>query len=55
MNKFTDRGKRDVQKILENSNYCSSLPERRRTAAVSVAAVLASGYNPEYVPEAVPV
>jgi hypothetical protein len=53
MNLLTDREKRDVQKIAENSNHCSSLPERHRTASVSMAAVLASGHNPEYVPETV--
>jgi hypothetical protein len=53
MNTLTDREKRDVRKILENKNYYVSLPEHRRTAAVSTVAVLASGHNPEYVPEAV--
>jgi hypothetical protein len=37
---------------VENSNYYPSLPERHRTAAVSTVAVLASGHNLEYVPEA---
>jgi hypothetical protein len=53
MNKFTDREKWDVRKILEDKNHYSSLPERHRTAAVSMVAVLASGHNLEYVPEAV--
>ena len=53
MNTLSDREKRNVQNILENKNYYSSLPERYRTAAVSTVAVLASGYNLEYVPEAV--
>jgi hypothetical protein len=53
MNTLTDREKWDVQKILENKNHYSSLPERHRTAAVTTVAVLASGHNLEYVPEAV--
>jgi hypothetical protein len=51
MNTLTDREKWDVGKIVEDSNYYSSLPERRRTAAVSMAAVSACGHNLEYVPE----
>jgi hypothetical protein len=53
MNPLTDREKWDVQKIVENSNHYSSLPEHHRTAAVSMVAVLASGHNLEYVPETV--
>jgi hypothetical protein len=53
MNEITEREKWDIGKIAENSNYYSSLSESHRTAAVSTAAVLASGYNLEYVPEAV--
>jgi hypothetical protein len=53
MKPLTDKEKRDVQKIMENKNHYSSLPERHRTAAVSTVAVLASGHNLEYVPEAV--
>jgi hypothetical protein len=53
MNTLTGREKWDVRKIAENSNYYSSMPERHRTAAVSMAAVLVSGHNLEYVPEAV--
>ncbi|MDR1155119.1 MAG: hypothetical protein LBL04_10425 [Bacteroidales bacterium] len=53
MNPLTDREKWDVRKIAENSNHYSSLPEHHRTAAVSMAAVLASGHNLEYVPETV--
>jgi hypothetical protein len=48
MNTLTDREKWDVQKILEDRNHYSSLPERHRTAAVSTVAVLASGHNLEY-------
>jgi hypothetical protein len=52
MSTLTDREKWDIRKITENSSYYSSLPERRRTEAVSMAAVLASGHNLEYMPEA---
>jgi hypothetical protein len=54
MNTLTDREQWDIQRILENKNHYSSLPERRRTAAVSTVAVLTCGHNLEYVPEAVP-
>jgi hypothetical protein len=53
MNTLTDREKRDIKQSLENENYYSSLPEYRRTAAVSTVVVLACGHNLEYVPEAV--
>lgn len=53
MNTLTNREKWDIQKILEDRNHYSSLPEHRRTTAVSTVAVLASGHNLEYVPEAV--
>lgn len=53
MKTLTDREKWDIGKIAENENYYSFLPERRRTAAVSLVAVLASGQNLEYVPDAV--
>jgi hypothetical protein len=53
MNRLTDREKRDIGKIVENKNYYSTLPEQRRTAAVSLAAVSACGHNLEYVPEVV--
>jgi hypothetical protein len=53
MNTLTDREKWDVGKIVEDGNHYSSLPERRRTAAVSLVAVLASGRNLEHVPETV--
>jgi hypothetical protein len=52
MSTITDREKRDVKMVLENENCYSSLPEHRRTAAVSTVAVLACGHNLEYVPEA---
>jgi hypothetical protein len=50
---LADRGKLDVKKSIEDENYYSSLPEHRRTAAVSRVAVLACGHNLEYVPETV--
>jgi hypothetical protein len=53
MNTLTDREKRDVIKSIEDENYYSSLPEHRRTAAVSTVAVFACGHNLEYVPETV--
>jgi len=53
MKTLTDREKWDIGKIAEDENYYSSLPERHRTAAVSLVAVLASGQNLEYVPDAV--
>jgi hypothetical protein len=53
MNILTDREKRDVKNSIENENYYASLPEHRRTAAVSTVAVLACGHNLEYVPEAI--
>jgi hypothetical protein len=53
MKTLTDREKWDIGKIAENENYYSSLPERYRTEAVSTVAVLASGQNLEYVPDAV--
>jgi hypothetical protein len=51
MKALTDREKWDVGKIAEDRDYYLSLPERRKTAAVSLAAVLSSGQNLEYVPE----
>jgi hypothetical protein len=51
MNTLSDREKRDIRKIAENRDYYPSLPERHRTAAVSLAAVSACGHNLEYVPE----
>jgi hypothetical protein len=50
---LTDRERWDVGKIVEDKNYYSSLPGHRRTAAVSLVAVLASGHNLEHVPETV--
>ena len=53
MNTLTDREKWDIGKMVENSHHYSSISERHRTEAVSMAAVLASGHNLEYVPEAI--
>jgi hypothetical protein len=53
MSTLTNKEKWDVKKSIEDENYYSSLPEHRRTAAVSTVAVLSCGYNLEYVPEAI--
>jgi hypothetical protein len=53
MSTLTDREKRDVKNSIENENYYASLPEHRRTTAVSMVAVLSCGHNLEYVPEAI--
>ena len=53
MNKLTDREQWDIQKVLEDKNYFSTLGERYRTAAVSLPAVFASASNLEYVPDTV--
>jgi hypothetical protein len=50
---LTDREKWDVGKMVEDKNYYFTLPGHRRTAAVSLVAVLASGHNLEHVPETV--
>ena len=51
MNRLTDRESFDIQKVLENKDYFSTMPERHKTAAVSLVAVFASGHNLEYVPD----
>jgi len=53
MNKLTEREQWDIQKVLEDKNYFASMPERHRTAAVSLAAVFQSASNLEYVPDTV--
>ena len=53
MNTLTDREKWDIEKMAGNKDHYYFLPEHRRTAAVSMAAVTADGNNLEYVPEAV--
>ena len=51
MNALTDRESFDIQKVLENKDYFSTMSERHKTAAVSLVAVFASGHNLEYVPD----
>jgi len=53
MNKLTDRESYDIQKVLEDKNYFPAMPERHKTAAVSLVAVFSSANNLEYVPDAV--
>ena len=53
MNTLSDREKRDIEKMAGDKDYYYFLPEHRKTAAVSQAAVSASGHNLEYVPETV--
>ena len=50
---LSDREKWDIEKIAGNKDYYYFLPEHRRTASVSMAAVSACGNNLEYVPETV--
>ncbi len=50
---LTDREKWDIEKMSGNKDYFYFLPQHRRTAAVSMAAVTANGNNLEYVPETV--
>jgi hypothetical protein len=51
MKTLTDREKWDIQKVTNDRAYYPSLPERYKTAAVSLAAVSACGHHLEYVPE----
>jgi len=53
MRPLTEREKWDIQKVLEDKSYYACLPERQRTAAVSMVAVFSCGHHLEYVPEAV--
>jgi len=53
MSTITDREKWDIQKIEGNRDYYPSLPEHRKTAAVSMAAVSACGNSLEYVPDGI--
>jgi len=50
---LSDREKRDIKRIIADSDYYCSLSEQHKTAAVSIIAVLSSGQNLEYVPETV--
>jgi len=51
MNTDIDRETRDILKIIEDENYFPSLPEHRKTAVVSLAAVTFCWRHLEYVPE----
>jgi len=53
MNELTDREKWDIKKISEGELYYSTLSERHKTAAVSLAAVSKYAGNLEYVPDSV--
>ena len=53
MGMLTEREKWEIGKIADDKFYYSSLPERHKTAAVSLAAVSACGNSLEYVPETV--
>jgi len=52
MTALTEREQWDIQKVLEDKDCFASMPERHRTAAVSMVAVFQSAHNLEYVPEA---
>ena len=49
MNALTEREKRDIEKIASDKNYYYFLPEYRKTAAVSMAAVTACGANAHFL------
>ena len=51
MNEQINREARDIFKMLDDNNHFYSLPEFRKTVAVSLAAVSLSARNLEYVPE----
>ena len=53
MSTQVDRELRDILKIVDNQDYFRTLPEYRKTVAVSLAAVSLRGSDLEYVPEAV--
>ena len=53
MNTLTDREQWDIQKVLEDKNYYSCMPDRHKTKAVSLVAAFVCGHNLEYVPEAI--
>ena len=48
-----NREKQDIERIAGDKDYYYFLPEHRKTATVSMAAVSACGQNLEYVPEMV--
>ena len=51
MNASIDREARDIMKMVDDKNHFYSLPDYRKTVAVSLAAVSLSARNLEYVPE----
>jgi len=53
MNTHVNRELQDILKIIEDKDYFRSLPEYRKTVAVSVSAVAFQAHDLEYVPEAV--
>jgi hypothetical protein len=53
MNTSVDRETQDIMKIVDNVHYYSSLPEHRKTVAVSLAAVSLYCFNLSVVPEAI--
>jgi hypothetical protein len=53
MNTRVERESRDILKMLDDRLWYPSLPEYRRTVAVSLAAVTLCGRHLEYVPESV--
>jgi hypothetical protein len=48
-----EREARDIHNMVDNKGYYSSLPEHRKTVAVSLAAVSFNARQLEYVPETV--
>ena len=53
MNTHIEREAKDIFKMVDDKDYYYSLPEYRKTVAVSLAAVSLSARNLEYVPESV--
>ena len=53
MNTHTLMETRDIFKIFEDDNHYPSLPEHRKTVAVSLTAVTFNAHHLEYVPESV--
>jgi len=53
MNTQVNRELQDILKIIDDKDYFRSLPEHRKTVAVSVSAVALQALDLEYVPEAV--
>jgi hypothetical protein len=53
MTSQTDRETRDILRMIDDKHHYYALPEHRKTAAVSLAAVSLRAKNLEYVPETV--